>query len=57
MGRDLTEIECAGCGKVMASQKMTIETSWHYNKRTGDLWHLECWEVHKAFLDTLGRDA
>ena len=54
MGRDLTEIECAGCGKVMASQKMTIETSWHYNKRTGDLWHLECWEVHKAFLDTLG---
>lgn len=57
MGRDLTEIECAGCGKVMASQKMTIETSWHYNKRTGDLWHLECWEVHKAFLDTLSRDA
>jgi hypothetical protein len=28
--------------------------SWvHYNARTGDLWHLLCWEEFKEFLDSM----
>jgi hypothetical protein len=51
MSRDKSEVECAGCGQVMLSQKKTIDTSWHYDKRTGDLWHLECWEAFRAWFD------
>jgi hypothetical protein len=52
-GTDTTQIECAGCGQVMISQKKSNDTSYHYDKRTGDLWHLECWEIHDEFMKTL----
>jgi hypothetical protein len=51
MSRDKSEVECAGRSQVMLSQKKTIDTSWHYDKKTGDLWHLECWEAFRAWFD------
>jgi len=54
-GTDTTQIECAGCSQIMISQKKSNETAYHYDNRTGDLWHLECWEVHEQFMKELER--
>ena len=53
MSRDKSEIECAGCSAVLYSQKTGMESWVHYNSRTGDLWHLICWEEFKEFLDSM----
>jgi hypothetical protein len=53
MSTDTTIIECAGCSAVLYSQKQTMEPYTHYDSRTGDLWHLPCWEAHKKFMESI----
>ena len=47
------DVGCAGCSHVVISQKINTQDYLHYESRTGTMWHLECYQIHRDFMESI----